>query len=303
MARRMSAMLLMIVAAGCGKPAGNTPVADASKAADAAIVAYGRENNSGTYMYFKEHVLAEADFAPTVQTLPGTGAVVSAVSKDKLSMGYGGIAFDKGVRVLKVRKDDASPAIEPTEDNVVKGVYPISRYLYFYTIGEPEGALKHFIDWARGPEGQKICAQVGYFPLPAAQHATPAATPPAGKRTITMKGSDTMVILGGRWVEHYAKQFPEITLQVTGGGSGTGIKALIDGETHVCQASRSMKPKEREAVKAKHGKEPVEFKVALDGLAIFVHESNPIQEISLDQLKGIYTGKLKTWGKLAAKRP
>ncbi len=300
---RRTAILLLMVAAGCGKPAGDEKAAAGSKPADPAIVAYGRENNSGTYMYFKEHVLAEADFAPMVQTLPGTGAVVSAVSKDKQSIGYGGIAYDKGVRVLKVRKDDASPAIEPTEDNVVTGTYPISRYLYFYTIGEPDGALKHFIDWVRGAEGQKICAQVGYFPLPAAQHSKPAAAPPAGKRTLTLKGSDTLVILAGRWVEHYAKQFPEITLQVTGGGSGTGIKALIDGETHICQASRSMKPKEREAVKARHGKEPVEFKVALDGLAVFVHESNPIREINLEQLKGIYTGKLKTWGKLAAARP
>ena len=71
------------------------------------------------------------------------------------------------------------------------------------------------------------------------------------------------------------------------------------GELTVREAGR----RGGEAVKAKHGKEPVEFKVALDGLAIFVHESNPIQEISLEQLKGIYTGKLKTWGKLAAKRP
>ncbi len=268
-----------------------------------AIVAYGRENNSGTYMYFKEHVLNEQDFAATIQTLPGTAAVVNAVSKDKRSIGYGGIAYSKGVRALRVKKDAASPGVEPTLENVVKGSYPISRYLYFYTIGEPQGALKHFIDWARSPEGQKLCEQVGYYPLPADKQAKLEGAPPAGKATITMKGSDTMVILGGKWVEHYTQKHPDVTLQVTGGGSGTGIKALIDGETHICQASRSMKPKEREQVKAKHGKDVVEFAMALDGLAVFVHESNALREISLSQLKEIYTGKTATWGALGGKAP
>lgn len=286
------ALLLGLAASGCG-----------SQASDDTLVAYGRENSSGTYMYFKEHVLENADFGAGVQTLQGTGQVVQAVSKDKRAMGYGGIAYDKGVRVLKVRKDAASPAIEPSEENVVKGTYPISRYLFFYTIGEPDGALKHFIDWARGPEGQKVCAQVGYYPLPPDRQVKPADAPPAGKRTLSLKGSDTMVILGGKWVEHYMKKYPDVTLQVTGGGSGVGIKALKEGETQVCQSSRPMKQKEKDEMKAKHGKEPVEFAVALDGLAVFVHETNPLREITLEQLKGIYTGKVKTWGALAGKAP
>ncbi|HLF94466.1 MAG TPA: substrate-binding domain-containing protein [Planctomycetota bacterium] len=285
------ALLVGLAASGCGQ------------ASDDTLVAYGRENSSGTYMYFKEHVLENGDFGAGVQTLQGTGQVVQAVSKDKRAMGYGGIAYDKGVRVLLVKKDAASPAIAPSEENVVKGTYPISRYLFFYTIGEPDGALRHFIDWARGPEGQKVCSQVGYYPLPLDRQVKPADAPPAGKRTLTMKGSDTMVILGGKWVEHYMKKFPDVTLQVTGGGSGVGIKALKEGETDICQSSRPMKQKEKDEMKAKHGKAPVEFAVALDGLAIFVNETNPLREITLEQLKGIYTGKVKTWGQLAGKAP
>jgi ABC-type phosphate transport system substrate-binding protein len=283
----MALLVAMVSAAGCGE-----------KGVSEVIVKYGRENNSGTYMYFKEHVLGNEDFAPEVQTLPGTAAVVNAVSKDKRSIGYGGIAYSKGVRAVKVKKDAASPGVEPTMENVVKGVYPISRSLYFYTIGEPAGAMKHFIDWARSAEGQKLCADVGYYPLPEKQQvAAPAGAP--GKATVTMKGSDTMVILGGKWAEFYMKKNPGVVLQVTGGGSGTGVKALIDGETHICQSSRPMKDKEKEAVKAKHGKDPVEFAVALDGLAVFVHETNALQEITLDQLKLIYTGKAKKWSELA----
>ena len=289
MSKKLTALVLAAVAAGCGE--GGSANSDA-------IVAYGRENNSGTYMYFKEHVLANVDFASDVQTLPGTAAVINAVSKDKRSIGYGGIGYVKGVRALKVKKDAAAPGVEPSLDNVVNGSYPISRYLYFYTVGQPEGAVKHFIDWARAPQGQKVCGDVGYYPLPEKQRAGDPGAVPAGKSTITIKGSDTMVILGQRWAENYMRSNPDISVQITGGGSGTGIAALINGATNICQASRPMKPKEREQVKEKHGKDVVEFAVAMDGLAVFVHESSALQEITLDQLKGIYTGKTKNWSAL-----
>ena len=288
MIKRLAAVLVL-VAVGCGEGA---------SANKDTIVAYGRENNSGTYMYFKEHVLGNADFAADVMTLPGTAAVIQAVSQDKSSIGYGGIGYVKGVRPLKVKKDAASPAIEPSLENVVNGTYPISRFLYFYTAGAPEGAMKHFIDWTRSPAGQKICTDVGYYPLPEKDRAPDPGPSPAGKATITIKGSDTMVILGQRWAEYYMRANPDITIQITGGGSGVGIAALINGSTNICQASRPMKPKEKDQVKEKQGKDAVEFAVAMDGLAVFVHESSPLQEISLDQLKSIYTGKAKSWSAL-----
>jgi phosphate transport system substrate-binding protein len=132
---------------------------------DAQIIAYSRENNSGTYVYFKEHVLENADFAADVQTLPGTAAVVNAVSKDPKSIGYGGIGYGKGAKALPVRKDDKSPGVEPSLENVESGNYPISRELYFYTMGEPTGDLKAFIEWVLSEEGQKVCQEVGYYPL------------------------------------------------------------------------------------------------------------------------------------------
>lgn len=129
------------------------------------IVVYGRENSSGTYMYFKEHVLNETDFAPEVQTLPGTAAVINAVSKDKKAIGYGGIAYSKGVKILGVKKDEVSPPVLPGMREVVSGAYPISRSLFFYVVGEPAGDVKMFMDWVLGSEGQQICEKVGYYPL------------------------------------------------------------------------------------------------------------------------------------------
>ena len=131
-----------------------------------AIILYGRENNSGTYGYFKEHVLANKDFAPAVQTLAGTSAVVNAVKGDEFGIGYGGIAYMEGIRALKVKKDDASPPVEPKLETAQDGSYPISRFLYFYTAGEPTGNVKKFIDWTKSDGGQNVIKDVGYYPLP-----------------------------------------------------------------------------------------------------------------------------------------
>jgi phosphate transport system substrate-binding protein len=133
--------------------------------AAAPIVLYGRENSSGTYEYFKEHVLEKGDFAAAVQTLPGTAAVVNAVAHDPNGIGYGGAAYLKGVRECPVRADASSPAVLPTAENVRSGAYPISRQLYFYMRGEPRGPIREFVDFALSDTGQKLVTAVGYFPV------------------------------------------------------------------------------------------------------------------------------------------
>lgn len=130
------------------------------------IILYGRENNSGTYAYFKEHVLQEEDFTPRTQTLPGTAAIINAVSKDVKGIGYGGIAYGRGVKFIKIKKDAKSPSYEPSLANVENGSYPISRYLYWYTAGAPKGIIKKYADWVVSPAGQSIVKNVGYYPLP-----------------------------------------------------------------------------------------------------------------------------------------
>jgi phosphate transport system substrate-binding protein len=132
---------------------------------DATIILYGRENSSGTYGYFKEHVLENRDFSERVQTLPGTAAVVNAVSKDPNGIGYGGAAYTKGVRETAIKKDDKSPAVLPSAASVRDGSYPLSRYLYFYLRKKPEGDTKKFVQWVLSEEGQKLATDVGYFPL------------------------------------------------------------------------------------------------------------------------------------------
>ncbi|HHV81167.1 MAG TPA: phosphate ABC transporter substrate-binding protein [bacterium] len=132
---------------------------------DRPIIVYTRENNSGTYVFFKEHVLDNEDYTNRAQSLPGTGAVVDAVSKERYSIGYGGVAYSKGVKILPVKTDNKSKAYLPTEANIRKGLYPISRALYMYTCNYDDPDVKSFIDWILTPDGQKIVSKVGYFPL------------------------------------------------------------------------------------------------------------------------------------------
>jgi len=98
---------------------------------------------------------------------------------------------------------------------------------------------------------------------------------------VTIKGSDTMVVLGQRWAEEFMKKNPKTTIQVTGGGSGTGISALINGTTDICEASRAMKDAEKKQLADKAGAPPVETAVARDGLSVYVNDSNPINELTM----------------------
>jgi phosphate transport system substrate-binding protein len=134
---------------------------------DAPITIYSRENSSGTYEFFKEHVLKGKDFAASAQTMPGTAALVQAVAKDKNGIGYGGAAYAAGTKALNIKKDDSSPAVEPTEETVVKGIYPIWRYLYVYVNPAlDKGEIGAYLNWIRSDEGQKLVKEIGYYPLP-----------------------------------------------------------------------------------------------------------------------------------------
>ena len=133
---------------------------------DHAIILYGRENNSGTSAYFKEHVLSNKDFAAATQTLAGTSAVANAVKGDAFAIGYGGIAYLEGVRALGVKKDATSPTVMPSLATAQDGSYPLGRYLFFVTAGQPQGLAKAFQEWVLSPPGQAVIESTGYYPLP-----------------------------------------------------------------------------------------------------------------------------------------
>jgi phosphate transport system substrate-binding protein len=112
--------------------------------------------------------------------------------------------------------------------------------------------------------------------------------------TIENKGSDTLVNLALRWAEVYMQEHPNVRISVTGGGSGTGIAAMINGTVDIANASRAMKPEEIEAAEA-NGITPVEFTVARDAIAVVIHPSNSVDGLTLRQISDIYTGKVTNW--------
>ena len=148
---------------------------------DMIITLYGRENSSGTYEFFKEHVLGkdeagkQVDYSPSTQVLQGTAALGEAIARDIKGIGYGGVGYfaeRKDVKILHIKKDADSPAISPSENGKVNyeaiwnGSYSISRYLYCFTNGQASGELKNYIDFILSPEGQKLVESMEYIPLP-----------------------------------------------------------------------------------------------------------------------------------------
>lgn len=136
---------------------------------DQAIVTVGRDSSSGTYGFFQDRVLGIGrPYRSDMQTSPSTNAIAQVVSQDAGAIGYVGVAYAKAfgskVKVLPVSSGGKAP-VEPSEENVRNGTYPLWRYLFMYTRGNPAGVVKDFIDWVRGPEGQAIVTQVGFYPI------------------------------------------------------------------------------------------------------------------------------------------
>jgi len=115
--------------------------------------------------------------------------------------------------------------------------------------------------------------------------------------SITNEGSDTMVNLALAWAERYRQIHPEVRISVTGGGSGTGLAALINGTVDIANASRKIKPEELKAA-SDQGNKPVELVVARDAIAVIVNLENPVDQLTLQQLADIYSGKINNWNEV-----
>jgi phosphate transport system substrate-binding protein len=120
-------------------------------------------------------------------------------------------------------------------------------------------------------------------------------------KPVTVKGSDTMVIMNAKLAEAFMNKSPGSQIQVMGGGSGVGIAALINGTTDIAASSRPIKTSEIDKLKARFATRGVGVPIARDGLAVYVHAANPVQELSLPQLMDIYTGRVTNWKQVGGK--
>jgi phosphate transport system substrate-binding protein len=142
-------------------------------AADDTIVRVSRQSSSGTYEFFREHALGNRDYRLGSRDLNGSKEVVELVGGTRTAIGYSGMGYaTPAVKMLKVGAK-AGPAVAPTVAGVHDGTYPMARSLHLYTLGEPQGAVKQYIDWILSDAGQKVVEESGYVPVPPEQRAKP----------------------------------------------------------------------------------------------------------------------------------
>ena len=135
------------------------------------ITVYGRQSNSGTFAFFQEYVLKNDDYRVDMQPLNGNAQIVDAVIGDEEGIGYVGIAYAEKrsdeLNILKVKKSINEQGILPTIENITTGSYPISRYLYIYTNGNPTGEIADYVKWILNRfGGQRVVENLGFVPLP-----------------------------------------------------------------------------------------------------------------------------------------
>ncbi len=141
---------------------------------DDTIVRVSRQSSSGTYEFFREHALGNRDFRMGSRDLNGSKEVVELVGGTLTAIGYSGMGYaTSAVKMVKVASKPGSPAVAPTVAAVHDKTYPLARSLHVYTLGEPQGAVKQYIDWILSDAGQKVVEDSGYVPVPPAQRAKP----------------------------------------------------------------------------------------------------------------------------------
>jgi phosphate transport system substrate-binding protein len=134
---------------------------------DLQIVVYSRESSSGTYEFFKEHVMKNKNYATNVLSMPASGAIVQSISQTKGAIGYVGLAYvENNTKALKVSYDGGKNYFAPSLETAKNKTYPIVRPLYYYYLTTAEKMIKPFLDFCLSAEGQKIVEQTGYVPLP-----------------------------------------------------------------------------------------------------------------------------------------
>ena len=139
---------------------------------DRPIVKLSRETNSGTHVYFLEEVIRLGDsankeiFSADTLLLPSSEGIIAEVRENPNAIGYDGLGYiTDDVKIIAVAVDDASAYVLPTVDTVNDGTYPIARYLYMYTIGQPTGAVKDYMEWIMQAEAQQIVKDLGFVPI------------------------------------------------------------------------------------------------------------------------------------------
>lgn len=210
-----------------------------------------------------------------------TSVMMSTVSQNDYAIGYISLgSLNDSVKAVKV------DGTEATADNIKNGSYKISRPFNIVTKDSVSEVAKDFIDYIMSTEGQKVVADSGYIPMD--QVKPYAGSKPAGK--VVVAGSSSVTPVMEKLKEAYTKFNAGASIEIQQSDSTTGVTSTIDGICDIGMASRELKDSES-SVKS--------TAIALDGIAVVVNKTNPINEMTSDQVKGVFTGNMMTWDEVA----
>jgi len=248
-----------------------------------------REDGSGTRGAFVEiaGVVDENEddmTTPTATVQNSTNGVMQAVAGDLYSIGYISLgSLDDSVKGVSI------DGVEPTPENVQSGDYSVARNFNITWGQELSEVAQDFVDYINSAQAQEIVEEEGYV---SASPDAPEYEASGVSGDITVVGSTSVEPLMQRFSEAYGELNPDVTIDITAPGSGAGITAAIDGSADIGMASRELDEEEASQV--------VETQpIAVDGIAVVVHNDNPTEDLALDDVSGIYLGDITTWDEVA----
>ena len=287
----VSVLCLAGAQTGCGGSSSSSTDATNGSTAQASsknITVISREDGSGTRGAFIELVGVEQKdssgkkidmTSEDAVVVNSTATVITTVAGDESSIGYISLgALNSTVKALKVG------GVEATADNVKNGSYKLSRPFNIATKGTPSELAQDFINYIMSADGQKIVEDNGYI----SEGNTGAFTTTGTTGKLVIAGSSSVTPVMEKLIEGYKKVNTGATIELQESDSTTGMTATKDGTCDIGMASRELKDSETQAGLTSKA-------IALDGIAIVVNTKNSISDMTVDQIKSVYTGETTKW--------
>jgi phosphate transport system substrate-binding protein len=255
-------------------------------AASGGITVVSREDGSGTRGAFIElfGLLKDGkdNTTQTAEITNNTAVMMTSVAGDENSIGYISLgSMNDSVKALKIDGADA------TAENIKNGSYKVSRPFIIATKGSPSDVTKDFIGFIMSSEGQGIAESNGYIKIDSGKPF--GGSRPQGR--LVVAGSSSVTPLMEKLVEAYGKLNPNAAIEIQQSDSSTGMNSAIDGVCDIGMSSRELKDSEKEK-----GLEPTV--IAMDGIAVIVNKSNPLNALTKDQVRAVFSGEIAAWSGL-----
>ena len=287
----VSVLCLTGALAGCGSSSSSSGSTDTKAASSKNITVVSREDGSGTRGAFIELVGVEQKnssgkkidmTSEDAVVVNSTATVITTVAGDESSIGYISLgALNSTVKAVKVG------GVEATADNVKNGSYKLSRPFNIATKGTPNELSQDFINYIMSADGQKIVEDNGYI----SESNTGVFTSAGSTGKIVVAGSSSVTPVMEKLIEGYKKVNSGATIELQESDSTTGMTAVKDGTCDIGMASRELKDSEKSAGLTSQA-------IALDGIAVVVNSKNSISDMTIDQIKSVYTGETTEWSKV-----